>query len=105
MRGCEELGRSLAEWARRRALLGGELLPDARQILRALRRGAVVGLLVDIYTPQRRGGILVPFSGRRAWAAAGPATLALRTGAPILPVWIRRAAGTRRGTASATSAS
>jgi KDO2-lipid IV(A) lauroyltransferase len=81
---------------RRRELLGGELLrPAARDILRALRRGAVVGLLVDLYTSKRRGGILVPFFGRRAWTTPGPATLSLRTGAPILPVWIRRLEGPR----------
>lgn len=81
---------------RRRELLGGELLrPAARDILRALRRKAVVGLLVDLYTSKRRGGILVPFFGRRAWTTPGPATLSLRTGAPILPVWIRRLDGPR----------
>jgi KDO2-lipid IV(A) lauroyltransferase len=79
---------------RRRVLGGGSLLRrDAREILHALRRGAAVGVLVDLYTPARRGGILVPFFGRPAWTTAGPATLALRTGAPILPVHIRRVDG------------
>lgn len=76
----------------RRLLGGGALLRrDAREILRALRKGAAVGVLVDLYTPERRGGVLLPFFGHRAWTDVGPATLALRTGAPIVPVTIRRA--------------
>lgn len=81
---------------RRRLHGGGSLLrPDAREILRALRRGAAVGVLVDLYTSERRGGILVPFFGRRAWTTSGPAILSLRTGAPIVPVSIRRVEGAR----------
>lgn len=81
---------------RRRVLGGGQLIPqDAREILRALRRGAAVGVLVDQYRSQRRGGVLVPFFGRRAWTQAGPATLALRTGAAIVPASIRRIDGLR----------
>jgi KDO2-lipid IV(A) lauroyltransferase len=81
---------------RRRAAGGGDLLPqDARAILRALRRGAAIGMLVDQYTSERRTGVLVPFLGLRAWTNAGPATLALRTGAPLLPVCVRRRAGAR----------
>ncbi len=81
---------------RRRGAGGGDLLPqDARAILRALRRGAAIGMLVDQYTSERRTGVLVPFLGLRAWTNAGPATLALRTGAPVLPVHVRRREGTR----------
>jgi len=81
---------------RRRILGGGALLRrDARAILRALRGGAAVGVLVDLYTSERRGGMLIPFFGVRAWTNVGPATLALRTGAPIVPVTIRRVEGGR----------
>lgn len=81
---------------RRRTLGGGEVLPqDARAILRALRRGAAIGILADQYAPQRRGGVLAPFFGLRAWTTAGPATLSLRTGAPLLPVCVRRLQGSR----------
>lgn len=81
---------------RRRVQGGGALLRrDAREILRALRRGVAVGVLVDLYTPKRRGGVLLPFFGVRAWTNVGPATLALRTGAPIVPVTIRRVEGGR----------
>jgi len=81
---------------RRRLLGGGVLLRrDAREILRALRKGVAVGVLVDLYTSPRRGGMLLPFFGHRAWTDVGPATLALRTGAPIVPVTIRRVAECR----------
>ncbi|HVP28365.1 MAG TPA: lysophospholipid acyltransferase family protein [Myxococcota bacterium] len=75
----------------RREQGGGELLPqDARPILRALREGKSVGVLVDQYTTQRRGGVLAPFLGVQAWTNAGPALLALRTGAPLVPAHAER---------------
>ena len=59
-----------------------------RQILRALGRNELVALASDLYSGDR--GIRVPFFNRPAIFPAGPATIALKTGAPILPVWIRR---------------
>ena len=59
-------------------------------VLRALRKGHVVGLLVDQDT--RGAGIMVPFFGMPARTSAGPAILADRTGAPIVPMAIRRLA-------------
>ncbi|HME68389.1 MAG TPA: lysophospholipid acyltransferase family protein [Myxococcota bacterium] len=76
---------------RRRIRGGGEVIPqDARAILRALREGTIIGILIDHYTRERRGGVLVPFLGVRAWTTAGPALLALRTGAPAVPLHIHR---------------
>jgi KDO2-lipid IV(A) lauroyltransferase len=76
---------------RRRARGGGEVIAqDARAILRALREGTVIGILIDHYTRERRGGVLVPFLGVPAWTTAGPALLALRTGAPVVPIHIHR---------------
>lgn len=57
-------------------------------VLRALRKGHVVGLLVDQDT--RGAGIPVPFFGRPARTPTGPAVLADRTGAPIVPMAIHR---------------
>lgn len=75
----------------RRNHLGGHTLPqNARAVLKALRRNAAVGVLVDQYLSQRRGGILLPFMGLRTWTNPGPATLALRTGAGLLPVHARQ---------------
>jgi KDO2-lipid IV(A) lauroyltransferase len=59
-----------------------------RAVLSALRQGQVVGLLVDQDT--RVPGVFVPFFGRPAYTPTGPAVLAGRTGAPIVPMAIRR---------------
>ncbi len=77
--------------ASRRNLGGGSLLErDPKEIIRALRRNAAVGILIDLRQSRKRGGILVPFLGRRAWTSRGPATIALRTGAALIPAFIRR---------------
>jgi len=58
--------------------------PEAgRAVLRALRQNAIVCLLCD--RDIQGGGAEVEFFGERTTLPAGPATLALRTGAPILP--------------------
>ncbi len=62
----------------------------APAILRALRKGHVVGLLADQDT--RGAGIAVPFFGRPARTPTGPAVLADRAGAPIVPMAIHRLA-------------
>jgi Kdo2-lipid IVA lauroyltransferase/acyltransferase len=59
-----------------------------RQILKALARNELVALASDLYSGDR--GVRVPFFNRPAIFPAGPAAIALKTGAPILPVWIRR---------------
>jgi Kdo2-lipid IVA lauroyltransferase/acyltransferase len=62
-----------------------------RSILKALRGNEVVGMLADQDT--RSGdGIFVDFFGRPAYTQPGPAVLAIRTGAAILPVAIVRQA-------------
>lgn len=60
--------------------LGGDTGP---QLLRALRNNELLGLLCDRDIPG--GGVEVEFFGERTTLPAGPATLSLRTGAPILP--------------------
>ncbi|HWL42469.1 MAG TPA: phosphatidylinositol mannoside acyltransferase [Ilumatobacter sp.] len=58
--------------------------PDVgTEVLGALRRNEVVCLLCD--RDIQRNGVSVEFFGERTTLPAGPATLALRTGAPILP--------------------
>jgi phosphatidylinositol dimannoside acyltransferase len=60
------------------------LSPEAgTPLMAALRRNEVVGLLCD--RDIAGGGIEVEFFGERTTMPAGPATLSLRTGAPILP--------------------
>ena len=58
--------------------------PDATgPLVGALRRNECLGLLCD--RDITGGGIEVTFFGERTTVPGGPATLALRTGAPILP--------------------
>lgn len=57
----------------------------ARTILRALRSGAVVGILGD-QRARPPDAVLAPFFGRPAWTTTAIARLAARTGALVLPV-------------------
>lgn len=56
------------------------------EVIRAVRRGDVVCLLTD--RDLEGTGVDVEFFGERTTLPAGPATLALRTGAPLLPAAI-----------------
>lgn len=59
----------------------------ARQILKALRRNEVILLIADEF---KSGGVEVNFLGCTAPAPRGPVTLALRTGAAVLPIFVTR---------------
>ncbi len=63
-------------------------------LLRALKRGEVVGMLIDVST--RVASARVPFLGVPAWTPVGPARLALRTGAPVVVAIATRAGVTVR---------
>jgi lauroyl/myristoyl acyltransferase len=73
-----------------RESLGIHVVPLGRDagpaVLRALKRGDVVALLAD--RDIEGTGVDVDFFGERTTLPAGPATLALRTGAPLLPAAI-----------------
>jgi KDO2-lipid IV(A) lauroyltransferase len=78
----------LFEWfADMRRAMGLEIVPlgpDAgTAILRRLKGGGIVGLVCD--RDLAGTGVEVEFFGERTTLPSGPATLALRTGAPILP--------------------
>ena len=76
-----EFGGALLE-ARRRISMGVIDVDEApRGVLRSLRAGRVVAMLAD--QNAHRGGIFVPFFGKLASTARGPALFALRTGAPM----------------------
>lgn len=71
---------------------GVELLPRgsaARGALRGLRDGKVVAMPLD-QNASRREGVFVPFFGRPACTRDGPARIAMKTGAPVVPVFIER---------------
>ncbi len=66
---------------------------SVREILKTLKSGGVVGILADLNT-SREEGVFCDFFGVEACATAGVATLALRTGAVVLPgylIWDDRA--------------
>ncbi|MGI5816916.1 MAG: lysophospholipid acyltransferase family protein [Armatimonadota bacterium] len=75
---------------RSREMAGEHVLPreGVREMLRVLREGDVLGILPDQHA--NRGGIWLPFMGRLACTATGPATLANRTGATVVPGFARR---------------
>lgn len=73
-------GASVEELRMGRSVLG---------VLRALRAGRKVGVLLD-QNAHRDEGVFVPFFGRDACTRSGPATIAMRWGFPVVPVFIRR---------------
>jgi len=75
---------------RSREMAGERVLPreSVREMLKTLRDGHILGILPDQHA--NRGGIWVPFMGYPACTATGPATLANRTGASIVPTFARR---------------
>lgn len=67
----------------------------ARAALRGLRDGKVLAMPLD-QNASRREGVFVPFFGRLACTRDGPARIAMKTGAPVLPVFIERVGETMR---------
>jgi KDO2-lipid IV(A) lauroyltransferase len=59
----------------------------ARELIQALRRNELVILIADEF---RSKGIEVPFFGKRVLARRGAATLAMRTGAAVVPMSLLR---------------
>ncbi len=78
------LDRYVAARRRRLGIETHERDTGARGILRSLRAGALVGILIDQHT--RVDSVLVPFFGQPAWTPSGAVRLAWRTGAPMIPV-------------------
>jgi KDO2-lipid IV(A) lauroyltransferase len=79
----------LFEWfAELRQNLGMTVVPTGPKagpaVLKALRANEAVCLLCD--RDLERSGVDVEFFGERTTLPAGPATLSIRTGAPLLPV-------------------
>ena len=74
-----------------RKRIGMGIIPLAgslRNIIKALARNELVALASDLYSGDR--GVSVTFFNRPATMPAGPAAIALKTGVPIIPVWLRR---------------
>jgi KDO2-lipid IV(A) lauroyltransferase len=60
-----------------------------RPVLRALAAGRLVGILLD-QNAARHESVFVPFFGHEASTSRSIAVLALRTGAPVLPIFTWR---------------
>ena len=60
-------------------------------IIRALRRGEILALLIDV--PEPGGTVSVDFFGAPIEVPAGPARIALRTGARVMPAVLLRVRG------------
>jgi KDO2-lipid IV(A) lauroyltransferase len=82
--------------ARRRVDPAGRLIPKSkeggRQALAALKAGRSLGILID---QKMNDGVEARFFGRTAMTTPAFAQLALRFGAPILPVRFERLGGAR----------
>lgn len=65
-----------------------------RGMIRTLREGGRVGILVD-QRARHAAGILVPFLGRPAWTTSAVAAVSLRTQAPVVPAFGERLPGGR----------
>lgn len=82
---------------RLRAAAGVEIIEKSRAVrpvLEALKRGRLVAILLD-QNATRREGVFVPFFGRLASTSRSVATIAVRTGTPVIPLFIRRDDGGR----------
>jgi len=62
----------------------------ARELLRTLRSGGALGMLIDQDT--RVEGVWVDFFGRPAWTPSGAADIARRFAAAVLPTFVERLA-------------
>jgi KDO2-lipid IV(A) lauroyltransferase len=88
------LTQKFVEYCRRRA--GGRQINKGRQgakeALRALRGGAVLGLLFD---QKMNDGAMIPLFGHEAMTPVAPAQMALRLNCPLIPVRVERRGGAR----------
>jgi Kdo2-lipid IVA lauroyltransferase/acyltransferase len=73
-----------------------QALPAMRD---ALRQGRIVGVLLD-QNASRAEGVFVPFFGIPASTSRALAVLSLHTGAPVVPIFIRRGEGGRHHVAA-----
>ncbi len=75
-----------------RTRFGGKIIPKERSIhtiIKSLHRGEIVVLLMDQNVDWYEG-VFVDFMGHRACTSKGLALFALKTGAPVVPVFMVR---------------
>jgi Kdo2-lipid IVA lauroyltransferase/acyltransferase len=74
------------------ALFAAKGLDGNRELITALKRGEILGVLYD---QRDNAGAEAPFFGHMVRTAAGPVRLALTNNGVLVPVWIRRTKGAR----------
>lgn len=77
---------------RLRTRFGARLIPTSRamlKIVRALKKKDVIAILMD-QSVDWYDGVWVDFFGRRTCTSKGVALIALKTGSPVLPVFLYR---------------
>ncbi len=62
--------------------------PSTKSALKCLRRNEILGIALDIDT--KVDGVFVDFFGRSAFTPRGPVSIALRTGAVLVPAFLVR---------------
>lgn len=72
----------------KRGVEGIDKTSGLKEAVRVLRRREALGILID--QGSGKDGIWVEFFGRKTKFPTGPVSLSLKTGAPIVPVAIRR---------------
>lgn len=80
-----------------REVRGMKVIPSrnaATGIVRAMRRNEALAILIDLPMAPGEGGVDVKFFGAWTTVPAGPARIALRTGARVIPVALPRRSGT-----------
>lgn len=70
----------------------------ARAVFRIVGQGGIAGLLVDRNVRRQHGGVYVPFLGLDARTSPLPASVALRHGVPVFPVFLLPEGGRYRMT-------
>jgi KDO2-lipid IV(A) lauroyltransferase len=83
---------------RQRILIGQEIIPvegAVRPLIRTLKSGKSVGLLVDQHMAVSEGGVWCTFFGLPVCVSMTPATLSRKLGIPIIFVWARPLKGAR----------
>ena len=88
-----QVWRKMTEKAGSRAIVVDSPISFHKAILRALNKGNIVTFVCD--ENQKYGGVVVEFLGRPMALPVGPAVYHLKTGAPILPIFIIRQEGRR----------
>ena len=91
------VGRFRKLWGRLayyQGIVGQQTIPlkpasaSIKKSLNCLHRNEILYIVAD--EQQRRGGLPVPFFGQIAYTPPGPAIFSLKTGAPILPMFVLR---------------